>query len=73
MPEPQTTAQFQSAGDSQVREALERIEGLVVDGLRHGFFDFRITCEVANGGRRQLVIQAGKSHKYTIPERELQR
>jgi hypothetical protein len=23
----------------QLREALDRIEGLVVDGLRHGFFD----------------------------------
>jgi hypothetical protein len=24
----------------QVREALDRLEGLVVDGLKHGFFDY---------------------------------
>jgi hypothetical protein len=57
----------------QVREALDRLEGLVVDGLRHGFFDYSIACEVGNGGKRQLVIRAGKSHKFTIPEDELPR
>ena len=57
----------------QVREALERLEGLVVDGLKHGFFDFSITCVVGNGGKRDLLICAGKSHKFTIPEDELPR
>ena len=57
----------------QLREALDRLEGLVVDGLRHGFFDLSITCEVGNGGKRHLVIRAGKSHKFTIPEDELPR
>jgi hypothetical protein len=55
----------------QIREALDRLETLVLDGLRHGFFDYSITCEVANGSRRHLVIRAGKSHKFTIPESEL--
>jgi hypothetical protein len=57
----------------QLREALDRIEGLVVDGLRHGFFDYSIACEISRDGRRQLVIRAGKSHKFTIPEDELPR
>ncbi len=57
----------------QLREALNRLEGLVVDGLRHGFFDYSIACEIGNGGKRQLVIRAGKSHKFTIPEDELPR
>ena len=26
---------------------------------------------IANGGKRQLVIRAGKSHKFTIPESEV--
>jgi hypothetical protein len=55
----------------QLREALDRIEGLVVDGLRHGFFDYSLTCEIGKDRRRQLVIRAGKSHKFTIPEDEL--
>jgi hypothetical protein len=57
----------------QLREALDRLEGLVVDGLRHGFFDLSITCEVGKGSKRQLVIRASKSHKFTIPEDELPR
>jgi hypothetical protein len=57
----------------QLREALNRIEGLIVDGLRHGFFDYSIACEIGKDGRRQLVIRAGKSHKFTIPEDELPR
>ncbi len=57
----------------QVREALERIRDLVIDGLKHGFFDYSITCEIGNGGKRHLVIQAGKSHKFTIPEDDLPR
>ncbi len=56
-----------------MREALDWLRSLVVDGLKHGFFDISISCEVGNKGRRQLVIRAGKSHKFTIPEDELPR
>ena len=55
----------------QIREALDRLEGLVVDGLKHGFFDYSIACEIGNGGKRHLVIRAGKSHKFMIPEDEV--
>jgi hypothetical protein len=64
---------FHRAKDGQVREALDHLEGLVVEGLKHGFFDYSIACEITNGGKRQLVIRAGKSHKFTIPEEELPR
>ena len=73
MVEPQTNQPFERAKNGQVREALDRLEALVVDGLKHGFFDYSIACEVANSGRRQLVIRAGKSHKFTIPEDEVPR
>jgi hypothetical protein len=39
----------------QLREALDRIEDLIVDGLRHGFFDYSLACEIGKDGRRQLV------------------
>lgn len=55
----------------QLREALDRLEDLIVDGLKHGFFDYSIVCEVGNGGKRHLVIRAGKSHKFTIPLEEV--
>jgi hypothetical protein len=35
----------------QIREVLDRIEGLVVDGLRHGFFEYSLTCEIGKDGR----------------------
>ena len=73
MAEPQTNPTFQRARSGQVREALERLENLVVDGLKHGFFGYSIACEIANGGKRQLVIRAGKSDKFTIPEEEVPR
>ena len=57
----------------QMREALDRLRDLVVDGVKHGFFEYSISCEIENKGRRQLVIRAGKSHKFTIPEDDLPR
>ena len=73
MAESRITPLSQRAKGGQVREALDQLEGLIVDGLKHGFFDYSIACEVAKGGKRQLVIRAGKSHKFTIPEDEVPR
>ncbi len=73
MAEAPSAPPFQGARSGQLRKALDRLEGLVVDGVKHGFFDYSIACEVANGGKRQLVIRAGKSHKFTIPENEVPR
>ena len=57
----------------QIAEALAHLEKVVVEGLHHGFFDCSIACEIGNGGKRQLVIRAGKSYKFTIPQDELPR
>ena len=48
-------------------------KGLSSTGSSHGFFDYSIACEIGNGGKRQLVIRAGKCHKFTIPEDEVPR
>ena len=57
----------------QLGEALDRLHSLVVDGLKHGFYDYSISCEAGNKSKRQLVIRAGNSHKFTIPEDDLPR
>ena len=57
----------------RVREALAQLERVVVEGLQHGFFRCSITCAIEKGGRRDLVIEAGKSHKFNIPEDEVPR
>jgi hypothetical protein len=49
-----------------VRSALDLIESLLVEGIKHGHFDYSITCETGTGGRRLLIVKAGKSHKFSI-------
>ena len=61
------------AKSRQICEVLDRLEGLVVDGLKHGFFDYSIACEIANGGKRKLKIRAGKNYIFTIAEDEMPR
>ncbi len=55
----------------QTREVMECIEEVILDGLRHGHFQCRISSAIGNAGRRDLVVEAGKSHKFTIPKDEL--
>ncbi len=58
-------------GPSELREALELLERLILDGVRHGHFEYAITCETAKMGRRLLIIRAGKSHKFSFEEGDL--
>ena len=51
--------------------ALVQLREILEDGLRHGFFEFAVSCEIVKDKKRQLVIRAGKSHQYMIPEHEL--
>ena len=60
-------------GGPQLREALDQIGQIVLDGLRHGHFRCAISSGIGKNNRRDLVIEAGKSHKFTIPEDELPR
>ena len=59
------------AGAAQWSRALAHVERELEAGLLHGFFECAISCEVGSGGRRELVIRAGKSHKFTIPAEEI--
>jgi hypothetical protein len=52
-----------SALDSAFRRVLCEID----DGLRHGYFDFALTCEVTGNGRRRLTLRAGKTYQFLIP------
>ena len=61
------------SGGPQFREVLDRLLQLVLDGLRHGHFRCAISSAIGKGNRREIVIEAGKSHKFTVPEEELPR
>ena len=51
----------------QVREALDRLRALIVDGVKHGFFDYSISCEVSNKGRRKLVVRLARATSSRSP------
>jgi hypothetical protein len=61
------------SGGTQFREAFDRLTQVVLDGLRHGHFRCTISSGIGKEKRREFVIEAGKSHKFTIPEEELPR
>jgi len=54
-----------------IQSALDLIGNLLVEGIRHGHFDYSITCETGTGGRRLLIIKAGKSYKFSIKEPDI--
>jgi hypothetical protein len=57
----------------QLRQVLDQIGQIVLDGLRHGHFRCTISSRIGKNNRRDLVIEAGKSYKFTIPEDDLSR
>jgi len=57
---------------SQLEQARECLIREIDDGLRHGYFDLAVTCETVNGKKRRLTIKAGKNHRFTIPEEEIE-
>ncbi len=62
-----TDSANRSSGVSNADRALHRIVAEIMDGLRHGYFEFRVTCDVIGQGRRRLVLHAGKSYQFVIP------
>jgi hypothetical protein len=57
--------------NSQFEKFLTKLMAEVREGIRHGFFDYRLRGEVVNGRKRQLILEAGKKYKFTIPQEEL--
>ena len=55
-----------------IDQAMDRLSREVRDGLRHGFFELTVACEIVKGGKRGLTIKAGKNHRFTIPEEEIE-
>ena len=51
------------------QRAISRLVHEIRDGLRHGHFDFTVSCEVIGQGRRRLQLHAGKTYQYEHPGR----
>ena len=50
--------------------ALARVVAEIREGLRHGYFEYGLTCELIGEERRRLTLRAGKSHQFVIPKDE---
>jgi hypothetical protein len=67
---PRATPSKEPASTTAFDRALSRILSELQEGVRHGYFEFAITCEVTSGDRRRLTLRAGKSHQFVIPKEE---
>lgn len=56
---------------SELDRAWQKLQEELLQGLRHGFFEYTLTCEVQQG-RRRLVLKAGRSYRFNIPDGEIQ-
>jgi hypothetical protein len=56
--------------EHELRQALQKLESEVREGLGHGFFELSVSCEVIKDGKRRLTIKAGKSYQFVIPAQE---
>lgn len=45
---------------------MHELRGILIDGIKHGFFDGEITVRAPRSDRRDVLISVGKSYKYTI-------
>lgn len=53
--------------------ALQRVVTEIREGLRHGYFDYGVSCEVIGQGRRRLQLRAGKNYQFVIPADECEK
>jgi hypothetical protein len=58
------------SAENGLEQALNHVRDQLVDGLRHGFFELTITCELVKDRKRRLVVKSGKSEQFTIPPDE---
>ena len=55
----------------ECKRALKKLEQIVIEGLRHGFFECTVACDIIKGEKRRLLIKAGVSHQFIIPMEEI--
>ena len=55
-----------SAGDREFEKLMFALRLILLDGIKHGFFSGSISVQAPRSDRREVLISAGKSHKFTI-------
>jgi hypothetical protein len=57
----------QASANGELKQAMKKLEQLVLSGLRHGHFEIVVECDVMNNKKRRLLIKSGVSHQFIIP------
>lgn len=55
---------------SQIQSMQTRINQIMLDGMKHGFFEMSIEG-MTNKGKVRVTVHAGKKYQFTIPLEEL--
>jgi hypothetical protein len=67
-----------TVGEQMPQDSKHSLEGLMdkimaelVDGIRHGHFDISISGTVTRGDRVEVILRAGKNHRFLIPRESI--
>lgn len=63
----------EAISEDVLSEALDYVRDQLIDGLRHGFFELTVSCEMVKDRKRRLVVKAGRSEQFTIPADKVER
>jgi hypothetical protein len=55
-----------SGSTDRLEGALHRVLAEIHAGLRHGHFEYTLSCDVIGQGRRRLLLRAGKHYQFVI-------
>jgi hypothetical protein len=56
---------------TELQRAIDHISAKVRKGLKHGFFDYRVTSEIVKGEKRRLLVTTGEKEKFVISKDEI--
>lgn len=71
--QPENPLMDTTSKDDALQRALDHVRTQLLDGLRHGFFELTVSCEIVKDRKRRLIVKAGKSERFTIPAGEVER
>jgi hypothetical protein len=52
--------------ETTMARVMEKLTATVRDGIVHGYFEVTISGRAASGGRTEVIIAAGKKHRFLL-------
>jgi hypothetical protein len=70
-PERDLDGSTQAASPSQLQGVIAKMQQILLDGLRHGFFEFSVSGEAIKQDKLRVVIKAGNSYVFVVSPEDL--